>query len=458
MRRLLLLLASSSIAMAANAQERVLTGVTAGDHKLPAHLEKNIKKPVFKKHAAKTTAAPDRVYSYGSYFDTIMNDNFTLETDITAPLMWQDDKIMANFTSGLDTIQQVSMAVVFDPSTAGFNSEVYYLGEMKIRNSDAYIAKGVNIFGYYSYNHTNTSVVDTLVLSFVTGKGGAPSADDIFINGTISGGHYGSLDVLTMRYDTTELNYARTGSIAMGTPSDKVVKIPLTAADSGDYSRSIDLAAALGGGGLSVPAGNFIGMSISFKSGYSSIPPYATLLNADGTFNYNVFRPLVIFASDASGNPQWAPYSSTDSNTGYFKTLPHDANGWSYVYVPQWAWSATGGTASALQMPYVEWNLNCATCGNVEPVSVNEVKPVSEVNVYPNPANNEVKINFKGTAVANTTITLTNMLGQVVAEANMGYVASGTANFNTANLATGVYTYTISANGQRTTGRISVAH
>ncbi len=458
MRRLLLLLASSSIAMSANAQERVMTGVTYGDHKLPAHLDKNLKKPALKKYAAKTTAAPDRVYSFGNLMDTILNDDFTLETDVTAPLMWQNDKILANFSTGLDTIQLVSMAVVFDPSTDRFNNPTYYLGEMKISNTDAYTAKGVKVFGYYSYNHTNTTVVDTLILSLLTGKGGSPSTDDIFISGTISGGHYGSLDVLTMRYDSTSLNYARTGSIPFGTPSDKVVKIPLTAADSGDYSRSIDLAAALGGGGLNVAAGNFIGMSISFKSGYSSIPDYSTLLNSDGTYNYNVFRPLVVFASDASGNPQWAPYTSADSNTGYFKTLPHDANGWRITYVPQWAWSGSGGGASAFQIPYVEWNLNCPTCLNVGPVSVNEVKPVSEVNVYPNPANNEVKINFKGSAVANTTITLTNMLGQVVAEANMGNVASGTANFNTANLATGVYTYTISANGQRTTGRISVAH
>jgi hypothetical protein len=50
------------------------------------------------------------------------------------------------------------------------------------------------------------------------------------------------------------------------------------------------------------------------------------------------------------------------------------------------------------------------------------------------------------------------MLGQVVATKHMVAGKEGVAVFNTNNLADGLYTYSVSANGERSTGRISVAH
>jgi hypothetical protein len=57
-------------------------------------------------------------------------------------------------------------------------------------------------------------------------------------------------------------------------------------------------------------------------------------------------------------------------------------------------------------------------------------------------------------------VSLTNMIGQVVATQNMSASAGQetTATFNTSSLASGVYLYTVEANGQRVSNRFSVAH
>ena len=50
------------------------------------------------------------------------------------------------------------------------------------------------------------------------------------------------------------------------------------------------------------------------------------------------------------------------------------------------------------------------------------------------------------------------MLGNTVATQNVANIGSGKATINTANLADGVYFYTVTANGERQTGRVAIAH
>jgi hypothetical protein len=94
-----------------------------------------------------------------------------------------------------------------------------------------------------------------------------------------------------------------------------------------------------------------------------------------------------------------------------------------------------------------------------QPLSVaNTNKLINGVNAYPNPANGVLNIPFELNEVANVSVTLTSMIGQVVATQNMGNVDNGVAKFNTSALATGMYIYTVNANGEHFTGRIVVTH
>jgi hypothetical protein len=106
------------------------------------------------------------------------------------------------------------------------------------------------------------------------------------------------------------------------------------------------------------------------------------------------------------------------------------------------------------------YEVQCAACGvTFEPVvGVNQVATVTKANAYPNPAADQVNVPFTVSAATEVTVTLSNVLGQVVATQNMGKVSTGTAVFNTATFAPGVYTYSVNTNGQKTTGRVVLAH
>jgi len=87
-------------------------------------------------------------------------------------------------------------------------------------------------------------------------------------------------------------------------------------------------------------------------------------------------------------------------------------------------------------------------------LSINKVNNTFDnVNVYPNPATSTLNITFTSAATVN--VTLTNLLGQVVASQN---ATNGKVVFNTTELPAGVYVFTLTANGEHTTGRVVIAH
>jgi len=462
MKKLFLLLASGSIALSGYAQQRVLNF----DNKSVSNNAKTYQIPRAAKSVAKgTAAAPDRVYSYYAYFDTTQQDVSGIQTGNTGVTMWQDAAQLGGFTSGYDTINMVSVATILHPQAPSMNNTTYYTGEMKITNADAYKVTSVHVYGVYDFNPANTQV-DTLVLSFVYGDGSASaSGNGIFQGGSVSGGHYTHWPVISTRYDTTALNYARIDA-TWGSANPYVVKVPLGPSSFGDtfstgvWHKEVSLS-SFAGGGLSVPAGKQVGMSWSFRSGLPTLSAMDTIFYSDGTMKYNMWRPLIKFASSdgTATGVQWAPLDTNDFNQGMYKTLPHDANGWDFIYVPQWAWSSsgTGSGASTLQHPIVDWTINCPTCGNIT-VGVADAELISKVGAYPNPAGDVLNVPFTLTNATNVSVTMTNVLGQVVATQEMGKVASGTAKFNTSNLPAGVYTYSVLANGQRSTGRVAINH
>lgn len=80
---------------------------------------------------------------------------------------------------------------------------------------------------------------------------------------------------------------------------------------------------------------------------------------------------------------------------------------------------------------------------------------------YPNPAENSLSISFRVNAAANTSITISNAIGQQIKMQDLGTIVPGqlgSATFNTSDMANGVYFYTINANGQNKTGRFVITH
>lgn len=97
--------------------------------------------------------------------------------------------------------------------------------------------------------------------------------------------------------------------------------------------------------------------------------------------------------------------------------------------------------------------------GNIGTVGINDVNRTAILTkATPNPATSDFTVSFTQATPAPAVISITNTVGQVVATQNVGATANGVATFSTANLPSGVYFYSVNANGSRATGRIVVAH
>ncbi len=102
--------------------------------------------------------------------------------------------------------------------------------------------------------------------------------------------------------------------------------------------------------------------------------------------------------------------------------------------------------------PWYGFHVTCAGCFLTEVANTNLI---SGVTAQPNPAGNTITITYTTTQNASGTATLTNMLGQVVATKK---AVGDRVDFNVASLPNGIYVYNLEINGQRTSGRVVVAH
>ncbi len=484
MKKLLLLLLSGTIYATAVAQERTLSVMPASQD--PAQLQ------IFSKQQAmegmpsnatantlahKTTTGGSRYYNYAfDYVDTtqkIASGVINHIGNFTTP-MWQDTNMVNSYSGppvSTSHLNLTSIGAIFDPHAASFNDSTFFTGLMKVTTGNAYVVDSVFIFGVYKFNPAKTTIVDTVRLSFVKGNGGSESTDDIFSGHTLVGGHYPSLAFYDMHYDSVK-NYARNGT-AWGTVANDVYDIILKNTDwadtnvNGIMTRRVALPTP-----LSVPAGGYAGVSISFISGDPAIsttpnPPSGgdTIKRANNTYKFNSFQPLVsaIIDNSTPSVVQWAPAPVSDHNAGYFKTQPSFLNGWTKVFIPQFGWTnATTGGAYFYQYPDVTWHVTCATCGvitnNPTPGGVAALSMISKADAYPNPATDELNVPFTLSQGAHVVVSLTNMVGQVVASQDMGIVASGKAVFDTKAIPAGVYFCTILANTERNTSKIIITH
>jgi len=81
------------------------------------------------------------------------------------------------------------------------------------------------------------------------------------------------------------------------------------------------------------------------------------------------------------------------------------------------------------------------------------------LNAYPNPANNNVNINFSINESSTVSVSVVSVTGDVVYNNNLGSITAGTynENINASELANGVYFYTLNVNGNVTTKKLVIS-
>ncbi len=402
-------------------------------------------------NARTTNSGTGRWYNYCDYFSSI---NGTLGAGAT--YLWNDTTSMDAFNSPTEylfnTLSSVGMA--WDPFVPGWNDPTAYAGLINITPSNAYTVDSIYINGIYYRNNAKTAPVDTLTVAILYGDGTTPT-DLHFVARDTSGGNEwifnqynsDSLYYTKMRYDSVS-NHADTFN---GGFTPVIKKIYLTNTDtSSNYQAIIPVS-------INVPAGSKPAISVSFKSGDASFTFGDTVFMTDGTtatYKYGMFRPYVQYQESSPNTPIFPTNYRDDQNQGEYELLPAYHAG--HVYYPQWYIISSGGGPSTWQYPYFAFHANCTSC---EALGVNNViKNITAATAYPSPANNELIVSFSVANSAQVSVSLTNMLGQVVASQTINNVRAGKAVFNTSLLGEGVYFYTVQSNGERDVNRVVIAH
>lgn len=411
--------------------------------------------PVKSSGTLKTTATGTREYNHHAY--NLQVSSFEADS-IWYCRIWFDSTVKQTFGTGLGNVNYSSVAQVLYPMDSIFNdvANPAFNGKMRITSTNAYIVDSVKLTGLYVTGKTRpTSIVDTLIISltsqptnvayryaktFLAGFG-------IDVTPYLTTADNDTFNVI-MPLSIDSIN--RAAFAYTGTPTRRIWKELLTSSMRSDISAvpETEFTFAVNGGAFNVPAGQAVCATYTFKSGDT------------WTKNVSHIDTFHRFFAKFGGSRKIMPYKnkwnnpirdrshsslmfSNDSNFYYASAFIEAMNSVSFFY-------------EYLDAGFV---VSCPTCGLV--TGINETSIITNASAFPIPANNELNIPFTVKEKSNVTISVSNLLGQVVATQNMSNVNAGQSNtavFNTANLVNGVYIYTIEANGQRASSRFSVAH
>ncbi|CAN5559767.1 hypothetical protein BH10BAC1_BH10BAC1_03530 [soil metagenome] len=195
-------------------------------------------------------------------------------------------------------------------------------------------------------------------------------------------------------------------------------------------------------------AGSRIGAVVTFKPGFS----YTT---SDSIQNLNSFYVLSYEQNGDGGGTGTDPVfngtsgdATSDLNCSY--ALPTDvrynysSTGWNGYFIPTWAWT----TQFADEHHIIEFKISSP------PLAVNEfVNGAKVLQNMPNPTSANTTISYELENNASVVLNVYDVTGKVVASQIVGEQGAGThkIDFNTANLAAGMYHYSLSVDNANST-------
>lgn len=406
------------------------------------------------KSTAKVTAAGYRSYSHADYIEAIS----TATMNSWSTPIWQDTTIRQNFTSGLGTINYSSVSQIIFPFDNFWNDPLNpnFNGKIKVTKTNTYNVDSVSILGLYVQGNSpgSSAKPDSLLISVASQPAGAkwiprgstsswalpylPSGKDTFYG--VSPFVVDSAKRFVMSSPTTTAKV--TWTVALSAAQRKRID---TATVYSEFSYKLPSS-------LTVPAGNVVVVSYTFKSGDSWVK------NVDTITQHHHFRAAFGYlGTSTAADKQLYNWYGGDHNMSGMMFSTDTSDYWPTVYIGAWNTPASFFNHYLLNTV----TLSCASCALVTNTGINENTLVSSVNAYPNPSSETIAVELSVKEKANVTVSVSNMLGQVIATQNMGAMNAGqktTATFNTSALAAGVYLYTVEADGQRVTNRFTVAH
>ncbi len=419
------------------------------------------------KKAARITSIGGRWYNYADSFFALayvgepctpVNDvrsiRIPLWYDTTATFVYMD-------TVTYQTNKTTSIGMGCIPFASWWNTASYFAGEIAVTTSDDYYVDSVIALGSYGRNPAKPTIVDSLIFATVYGNGGTTVGDlpKFYFNG-MTDYCVDTLKWLQLFHDSIHNCGANSQYGTTTTTSRHYEAYPLFAADSGGiFNKAFALSPSTGG--YHVPAGNAFAVSVTFKSGDPAYPatgaiPRDTIKRIDGTYKYGAFMPEVVYTHGMTLYDYGFYKNESDLTTGYYKIAGLTTGFGPNEYIPNTLWTATT-TYDKYQYPGMIFHVSCPTCRPIPTwiLGANTVVSPNTINIYPNPADDVLNVDM-GNGGGNIIVTLTNIIGEVVATQSLQ--SAGHTTINTGNLSPGIYIYNVSGGGNNTSGKIYISH
>ena len=420
---------------------------------------------------ARTTSFVSRWYDYtDSFFNLAYTTASCHPVNNTSSFlmpMWNDTTALFGNPDGTYTNNKmISAGLVIVPFDNFWNTTLNFLGELRIRPTDSYTIDSIMVAGIYGRSYSSPakrSVIDTFTIGVVNGTGYSTTDINNYFFIHMTNYCHDTLRYLQMLQDTINNHAANSG--ASTSFSEQTFTFTLSETDTFSGTKTFGLVP-----GYSVPAGYAIGASITFKSGDNSYPGIGTVPRdtiqyaTTGNFKYGSFQPRVYYSSTGGLSPSpkfMLDIFPSDHSVGFFKDISLGFLGWSGLYIPNWAWTgATATTPSKFQYPSIRYHLKCNGCPLVAPLpeKTYSIMQNQTINIYPNPADEGVNIEFTMGTATDVRIVLKNMIGQVVVRKDIRNVVTGKARIDTRELPNGVYFYEFYAGEGFETGKVVVEH
>jgi hypothetical protein len=413
-----------------------------------------------KEKAALPEPKKTRGAEWFSYFDAAQDTNST--GTFYAPL-WPDSLAKWQYSNGLFAADMTTYSSILDATSTVFQADNVNSGyaqrSFQVTPTTPFTVDSIRTFGLYKRLLNKPNVVDTLRFVY--------TASNVVFSGTaslptcniyIDDNYYAGLQGDYPGYDTvssymTNLDPVKTRMEGTGT---FVKDLYLTSSAYPDTSNFGYFSIP---SNMNVAANGLVISSVSFISG-ETYP-----LNSSIT-NYNHFRPLTYSYYKDIGTPTedetFPPYKAGDINEcadADYRAITYPANSIGFnFYIGTIFNNGRDANGVALnsrnQFSDIEYYINCATCTDVVPVKVNDVK-LEGVSVSPNPASNYLDIKIQNNTAGKVSVTMTNLVGQqVITKTFNKSNAMSNLSLNMESLPKGVYTLTVDVNGIANTQKV----
>lgn len=455
MKKLLLLAIGGALSLGASAQQQEQSILLNGENKYKAKTPANEYNIIMSedripsRSAAKGTGpGGSRWYDYFNVVSALNNGIFSTNSNWALVPIWGDTVVRQRFISGYSAVNYSSVSQLLDPITSRLFNDPSFGQVIGIKSFNAYKVDSVAVTAAYVREPgRSTNIVDTLIISVapVTGLPGyryGKTYGDATIRGKVS-----AYLAAAQSTDTSIFAAAPQGvDSVQKTLNGGVTWRVLLDNSMGDAPNGTSVTVkgfsfAVPNGGLNIPAGSRPAVSFTFRSG-------DTYTVADSINMFHRFMPLSGYLADNAPMKYYTSAYDDYSNGGlmfYFDST---------YYLPTLIIELVNNDQFRYEYHDIAMHMTCADC---DLLSVDDAtNNIQSANAYPNPASNMVAIPFSLKNAADVKVSLVNTFGQVIASQQFSGVQTGSASFNLANVPAGLYMYSVEANGEVKTGRLSV--